>query len=639
MIQFKHPEYLYLLFLLLIPILIHLFQLRKFTKVNFTNVAILKILELQSRKSKNLKKYIILTLRMLALSALILAFTQPYIPASKEALNTPSYSIYLDNSFSMQMPSSKGNLLKQAQQELAEIIPEDANIHFFTNNASFKDLNSNTFKNELLKTTFSHQQLKLDNAIKKAEIDHNNASGKQKIIAVSDFQLEDEVDYNSLTEKEHVSLLQIKPQPKINFSIANLKLNDERNLLEIELSASENNKEALQVSVWNQEQLLAKQLVEFQNTASQSIEISLAKEQINAGHVEIEDDALQYDNRFYFSINAAKKINVLSIYEEDASFLKRIFRNNEFKLNSYSIQNLDYSQIEKANFIVLNGLKHIPQQLQKSLREFSNKNQSFVVIPNEDANVSNYNSFLTSFNLGSISIKKTNQQKITGIYFEHPLLKNVFTSTISNFEYPLTRSHFSIQTKAKPIISYANQEAFLASSGKNYLFASSFSTENSNFVNSPLIVPLLYNMARESVLKPSIYDFTNTKNSYQINASIGKDEVLKLVKQEDVFIPQQQKYNQNIKLTTAELNLQAGTYQVKNKDSVYQYLSFNYPRTESNLNYLNSNKLKQQLNLNSISGFFENEIALQEVNHYWKILVIFALLFLILEMLALRYLK
>ncbi|GGE09872.1 BatA domain-containing protein [Psychroflexus salis] len=639
MIQFKHPEYLYLLFLLLIPILIHLFQLRKFTKVNFTNVAILKILELQSRKSKNLKKYIILTLRMLALSALILAFTQPYIPASKEALNTPNYSIYLDNSFSMQMPSSKGNLLKQAQQELAEIIPEDANIHFFTNNASFKDLNSNTFKNELLKTTFSHQQLKLDNAIKKAEIDHNNASGKQKIIAVSDFQLEDEVDYNSLIEKEHVSLLQIKPQPKINFSIVNLKLNDERNLLEIELSASENNKEALQVSVWNQEQLLAKQLVEFQNTASQNIEISLAKEQINAGHVEIEDDALQYDNRFYFSINAAKKINVLSIYEEDASFLKRIFRNNEFKLNSYSIQNLDYSQIEKANFIVLNGLKHIPQQLQKSLREFSNKNQSFVVIPNEDANVSNYNSFLTSFNLGSISIKKTNQQKITGIYFEHPLLKNVFTSTISNFEYPLTRSHFSIQTKAKPIISYANQEAFLASSGKNYLFASSFSTENSNFVNSPLIVPLLYNMARESVLKPSIYDFTNTKNSYQINASIGKDEVLKLVKQEDVFIPQQQKYNQNIKLTTAELNLQAGTYQVKNKDSVYQYLSFNYPRTESNLNYLNSNKLKQQSNLNSISGFFENEIALQEVNHYWKILVIFALLFLILEMLSLRYLK
>ena len=37
--QFKNPEILYALFLLLIPIIVHLFQLRKFQKVTFTNVA------------------------------------------------------------------------------------------------------------------------------------------------------------------------------------------------------------------------------------------------------------------------------------------------------------------------------------------------------------------------------------------------------------------------------------------------------------------------------------------------------------------------------------------------------------------------------------------------------------------------
>ena len=36
--QFKNPELLYALFLLVIPILIHLFQLRRFQKVEFTNV-------------------------------------------------------------------------------------------------------------------------------------------------------------------------------------------------------------------------------------------------------------------------------------------------------------------------------------------------------------------------------------------------------------------------------------------------------------------------------------------------------------------------------------------------------------------------------------------------------------------------
>ena len=37
--QFRHPELLYALFLLLIPILVHLFQLRKFKTEAFTNVA------------------------------------------------------------------------------------------------------------------------------------------------------------------------------------------------------------------------------------------------------------------------------------------------------------------------------------------------------------------------------------------------------------------------------------------------------------------------------------------------------------------------------------------------------------------------------------------------------------------------
>ena len=38
--QFKHPELLYALFLLIIPIIVHLFQLRKFQKEAFTNVCI-----------------------------------------------------------------------------------------------------------------------------------------------------------------------------------------------------------------------------------------------------------------------------------------------------------------------------------------------------------------------------------------------------------------------------------------------------------------------------------------------------------------------------------------------------------------------------------------------------------------------
>ncbi|MFT5238041.1 MAG: hypothetical protein ACI9M9_001643, partial [Flavobacteriaceae bacterium] len=68
--QFKHPELLYALFLLLIPIIVHLFQLRRFQKIDFTNVAFLKKVTIQTRKSSQLKKWLTLLTRLAAMAFL-----------------------------------------------------------------------------------------------------------------------------------------------------------------------------------------------------------------------------------------------------------------------------------------------------------------------------------------------------------------------------------------------------------------------------------------------------------------------------------------------------------------------------------------------------------------------------------------
>ena len=75
---FKHPELLWALFLLIIPIFIHLFQLRKFKKTPFTNVKFLQKVVSESRRSNTLKKWLLLVTRMLLFTALILAFAQPF---------------------------------------------------------------------------------------------------------------------------------------------------------------------------------------------------------------------------------------------------------------------------------------------------------------------------------------------------------------------------------------------------------------------------------------------------------------------------------------------------------------------------------------------------------------------------------
>ena len=109
--QFKHPEILYALLLLIIPILVHLFQLQRFQKVLFTNVHFLKNILQQTRKSSKLKKLLILLTRMAAFTCLIVAFSQPYFSNNSQQQNYNT-TIYLDNSFSMQAKGESGELLK-----------------------------------------------------------------------------------------------------------------------------------------------------------------------------------------------------------------------------------------------------------------------------------------------------------------------------------------------------------------------------------------------------------------------------------------------------------------------------------------------------------------------------------------------
>ncbi|HIC31931.1 MAG TPA: hypothetical protein EYO76_08430, partial [Flavobacteriaceae bacterium] len=152
--QFKNPELLYALFLLLIPIIVHLFQLRKFQKEYFTNVAFLKKVQLQTRKSQQIKKWLTLLTRLLLLAAIIIAFAQPYF-AKTNSFNTEKETvIYLDNSFSMQAKGNNGELLKRAVQDIITSIDENEKFSLITNNDSYRNTTIKAIKNELLQLDY-----------------------------------------------------------------------------------------------------------------------------------------------------------------------------------------------------------------------------------------------------------------------------------------------------------------------------------------------------------------------------------------------------------------------------------------------------------------------------------------------------
>ena len=96
--QFVNPGFLFGLFAIAIPVIIHLFNFRRFRKVYFTNVEFIQELKKETQKQSRLKHLLILLLRILAIVALVLAFARPYIPVKENvirALERNSVSIYV----------------------------------------------------------------------------------------------------------------------------------------------------------------------------------------------------------------------------------------------------------------------------------------------------------------------------------------------------------------------------------------------------------------------------------------------------------------------------------------------------------------------------------------------------------------
>ena len=101
---FSQPAFLWGLLAVAIPIVVHLFNFRRYRKVYFSNVERLKDLMTEQRRRDTVRQWLVLAMRVLAIVFLVLAFAQPVIQSSNDALRTGStaVSLYVDNSFSME---------------------------------------------------------------------------------------------------------------------------------------------------------------------------------------------------------------------------------------------------------------------------------------------------------------------------------------------------------------------------------------------------------------------------------------------------------------------------------------------------------------------------------------------------------
>ena len=299
--QFKHPELLYALFLLLIPVIVHLFQLRRFQKVPFTNVEFLKSVTMQTRKSSQLKKWLILTTRLLLLAAAILAFAQPYTSEVKGLNKETETVIYLDNSFSMQAKGTQGELLKRAVQDIIGNFDETETFTLYTNSHTFRNVTPKAIRNDLLQLEYTGDQLDYDAALLKGKNLFANANAAlRNLVLISDFQQKSRPLNIQQDSTVRVNLVQLKPQDMANVSIDSAYVSNSTisNFeLNVVVNQQGNSVETLPVSLYDGDNLIAKaSITESDRTASFTLP---GNQKIN-GRIYVDDANLQFDNTLIF---------------------------------------------------------------------------------------------------------------------------------------------------------------------------------------------------------------------------------------------------------------------------------------------------------------------------------------------------
>jgi len=637
--QFHNPEVLFALFLLIIPVLVHLFQLRKFRKEYFTNVKFLKRLTRQTRKSSRLKKWLVLTTRLLMLTCIIFAFARPYFPSENKVANSVETVIYVDNSYSMQATGKRGRILERSVQEILESLPEDGTVTLITNNDEFPEAT----RQDLQQIEYSSTPADLQMVFFKANnYFSTDTSSAKKFLLISDFQ--NNITVPSVFDEQEVEIyfLPQRAQRPDNISIDTIYRSSgpvDSNNLKVQLRYSGNNPGNTAVSIYNAEELLGKSSVDFADENPQELEFPLQNEVVPEGRIQIEDNSLQFDNILYFSMGETQSIKITSINSADDEFLKRLFPAPEFELISMPDREIDYNAVTSSQVVILNEVEDLQGSLAVTLSSLARDEVVFIIIPSPVGIGPGLDGLLKELGISGSTKRQEQEKFVTGISFQHPLYNNVFEEQVRNFEYPKVQVSYNFESNLAPILRFEDNSSFLIETEGNYFFTAALNSTNSSFTQSPLIVPTFYNMGISALQPSKLYYLLGESNYIEVPVTISGDRILQISSSTTTFIPRQSISLNKVEIITEELPEEPGNYSVINGQEPVMNLSYNVNRNESRLDYVEIPENENIKVLEDVPAFFSTSGFKKEIDTLWKWFVTFAVLFLVIETLLLKYIK
>lgn len=681
--QFLFPYFLWALGALAIPILIHLFYFRRFKRVYFTHVRFLKEVKEETSNRRRLRNLVVLAMRCLAILLLVLAFAQPFLPRSGAVKRgEKAVSVYIDNSYSMGALSKEAALLELAKQRARDIVKAYAvsdRFQVLTNDFEGRDQRLVSQEDALARI----DEIRISAATKMLSkvllrqqqcLQTGKAENKTAFV-ISDFQ-QNIADLAQV--KDTLTDIQLVPMRAVqenNISLDSVwfespvqVLNQPARLFVKVSNRGEEAADEVRLTLFEDGQAkpVGTVAVPARGSRTDTVSFNILKPGWHESRLSLTDFPVQFDDDYFFNFHVANFIRVLAINGSGANrYLNNAFAGAKyFQLDNADVRALNYAKFPDYQLIVLNELGSISSGLSQELKTFAQNGGNILVFPSAQADANSYNALLQNFGAGHLGAYERAVRQVAQVNTEAYVFNDVFLNKNANLKLPTTQANFKLDAnRGEYLLTYRDGTPLMVGNalgeGTLYLSAAALNEQENDLVrNGEIFVPMLFKMAiegtrgrqiaytigRDEVLEAPHRPIASGEQVYKLRRSnAGNDDPASVTE----FIPEQRILGNKVLLTPGAQIQKSGWYRLQLRpDSTLAEYAYNYDRRESDMRYRTDEELRDGLHSN-MKIVAENAEAnftqvVDEQNQglvLWRWCLVFALLFLALEALFLRFWK
>lgn len=533
--QFVHPEVLWALSALTIPVLVHLFSFRRHRKVSFSQTAFLKEVRMESRSRNRIRNWLVLLMRLAAMACIILAFAEPMWPTEDGEDNSGQkrVSIYMDTSPSMELEGRNGPMLEAAKNgALALVESHAATDQFHVVSSSFDPsdrrwLNKEEALERIASVQPGHAAPNIRDVLFHQQEFLSDTDGKQRLAYL----------FTDLQQSSHtmtgeaagmvdstlfVRFVTQAAQPKVNIrvdsawfdapmrligrsEVLNVRISHDaqRPVDDLPLSLSINGRKAAIGSYRIVPGLTTDTVLRFRHEESGPVHAM----------VSTTDAPVTFDDALHVGYNVAENVKVVLVQGRESTPAEQVALGRLFgdaalhEVQSMEAAALDYASLDAADLIVLQGVRDPSNGLVAALLRNVSSGKSLMMLPPAEALGTGWDELLVGLGAHGVAGWMTSEEpvRLGKLHHDHPLFAGVFARAPRRVDLPTVRGwHARSPTGSleRSLISFADGREFLTTGlkglGRYHFCAAPFDPKWSNLAQHALLVPTALRMAETS---------------------------------------------------------------------------------------------------------------------------------------------